>query len=454
MFSAACRTNRSSPRPSRRRDFRCLEWKVDFSPGERRVAARADNRLLHFLTPMNDPAKGRRSPLPIFLLSAAGFTVLTTEFIIVGLLPAMARDLGASIPTAGLLVTLFAFTVAAVGPPLTAYASRFERKRLFVATLLLFSLSNLLAALSPNLGVMAFARFIPAVMLPVFWALASEAAVQITGPEKAGKAISMVSFGVVAATIFGIPIGTLVADAFGWRVAFGSLAALAFAKALLLLFFLPSMAGKKEAASVVKQMGILRDPVIAGHVLLSLLVFAGMFTSYTYLADILERLGHFDGATVGWILMGFGGMGLLGNWLGGRLVDRSALGASVVFCVPIAIAMIAVAPVVHSFGWLALVLAIWGTAQAALFTVSHVRVMKSASSNAALGASLNISGANMGIGLGAMIGGRVIDQYGLPSVGWAAAVVIGIGVALSILLMLARRPKDCPSGAVECRSGF
>jgi len=189
-------------------------------------------------------------------------------------------------------------------------------------------------------------------------------------------------------------------------------------------------------------------------VLLSLLVFAGMFTSYTYLADILERLGHFDGATVGWILMGFGGMGLLGNWLGGRLVDRSALGASVVFCVPIAIAMIAVAPVVHSFGWLALVLAIWGTAQAALFTVSHVRVMKSASSNAALGASLNISGANMGIGLGAMIGGRVIDQYGLPSVGWAAAVVIGIGVALSILLMLARRPKDCPSGAVECRSGF
>ncbi|QJE97114.1 MFS transporter [Luteolibacter luteus] len=403
---------------------------------------------------MNDLGKGSRSLLPIFLLSAAGFTVLTTEFIIVGLLPAMARDLRVSVPTAGLLVTLFAFTVAAVGPPLTAFASRFERKRLFVATLVLFSVSNLLAALSANFGVMAFARFIPAVMLPIFWALASETAVQITGPEKAGKAISMVSFGVVAATIFGIPIGTLVADAFGWRVAFGSLAALAFAKAALLFFFLPSMAGKKEEASVLKQMSILRDPMIAGHVLLSLLVFAGMFTSYTYLADILERLGHFDGATVGWILMGFGGMGLLGNWLGGRLVDRSALGASITFSIPIAIAMISVVPVVQSFGWLAVVLGIWGTAQAALFTVSHVRVMKSASANAALGASLNISGANMGIGLGAMVGGRVIDHYGLSFVGWAAAGVVGIAVILSVVLMFARRSKECPAGIVECSGGL
>ena len=114
---------------------------------------------------MNRPSTGRHPLLPIFLLSAAGFTVLTTEFVIVGLLPAMARDLRVSIPTAGLLVTLFAFTVAAVGPPLTAFLSRFGRKRLFVSTLLLFSFSNLLAALAPNFGVMAFARFVPALML-------------------------------------------------------------------------------------------------------------------------------------------------------------------------------------------------------------------------------------------------------------------------------------------------
>lgn len=397
---------------------------------------------------MSHSSPGGRSFLPIFLLSAAGFTILTTEFIIVGLLPAMARDLAVSIPTAGLLVTLFAFTVAVVGPPLTALMSRFERKRLFIATLLLFSLSNVLAATAPNFGVMAFARFIPALMLPVFWALASETAVNITGPERAGKAISMVSFGIVAATIFGIPIGTLVADAYGWRVAFASLAVLAFLKAILLFFFLPTIQGKKESDSVLAQMGILRDPVVAGHVLLSLLVFAGMFTAYTYLADILERIGGFDGATVGWMLMGFGAVGLLGNWLGGRLVDRSALGASIVFCIPIAVAMIVLVPIIHSLPLLALVLAMWGTAQSALFTVSHVRVMKSASANAALGASLNISGANMGIGLGAVIGGRVINAFGLPSIGWAAAIVIGLGIVLALVLMFARSAKVCPDEAI------
>jgi predicted MFS family arabinose efflux permease len=229
--------------------------------------------------------------LPIMLLSAAGFTVLTTEFIIVGLLPAVAKDLHVSIPQAGLLVTLFAFTVAAVGPPLTAHLSQFERKRLFVIALLLFALSNALAATAQNFEVMAFARFIPAMALPVFWSLASDTAVQIMGHERAGKAISMVGFGVVLATIFGIPIGTLISHAYGWRTAFGILAVLALVKSLSLLVFLPKTALQKEPMSVAKQMSILRDPTVMGHVLLSMLLFAGMFTAYTYLADPVRVRG-------------------------------------------------------------------------------------------------------------------------------------------------------------------
>src|SRR5580693_2628380 len=247
------------------------------------------------------------SLLPIFLLSAAGFTVLTTEFIIVGLLPSMARDLHVTVSKAGLLVTIFALTVAAVGPILTARVVGFERKKLFLFTLLLFALSNGLASFAPNIVVMAVARLLPALMLPVFWSLASETAVQITGPEHAGKAISMVSFGVVGATIFGIPIGALIAYQFGWRSAFAILGVLALAKALLLLFFLPRLPGAKDRLPVLQQLGILRQPRILGHIFLSLLVFAGMFTAYTYLADILEKLAGFSGSTVGWILMGFGG---------------------------------------------------------------------------------------------------------------------------------------------------
>src|SRR5450830_1380820 len=99
---------------------------------------------------------------PILLLSAAGFTVLTTEFIIVGLLPSIARDLNVSVSQAGLLVTLFAFTVAAFGPFLTAYCARFQRKRLFITILIMFAVANTVAALAPNIWVMSLARLIPA----------------------------------------------------------------------------------------------------------------------------------------------------------------------------------------------------------------------------------------------------------------------------------------------------
>ncbi len=255
--------------------------------------------------------------LPILLLSAAGFTVLTTEFIIVGLLPAIARDLEVSIPQAGLLVTLFAFTVAAFGPFLTAYFARFERRKLFISVLIMFGLANTLAALAPNIWVMAVARLIPALGLPVFWALASETAVDIVGPDYAGRAIAKIGFGIVCATVFGIPVGTLISDAFGWRSAFGILAVIAFAKALLLFIYLPKTSLHQHQVSFRSQFKILRSPVMVGHVLLSIIVFSGMFTAYTYLADILERLAGFDGTVVGWCLMGFGAVGLIGNSLGG-----------------------------------------------------------------------------------------------------------------------------------------
>lgn len=369
------------------------------------------------------------SMLPIFLLSAAGFTVLTTEFVIVGLLPAMAKDLRVSVSQAGLLVTLFALTVGVVGPPLTARVAHFERKALFVWTLLLFAFSNALAALSPNIAVMAVARFFPALMLPVFWGLASETGARIMGPKHTGKAISLVNLGIVAATIFGIPIGTLISDRFGWRTAFGVIALLALMKALLLFVFLPVIKGNRERISVWRQMSILREFRVSGHVLLSLLVYAGMFTAYTFLADILEKLGGFSGAVVGWILMGFGGVGLLGNWLGGRLVDRDALRASILFCVPLALALLGLVPLIKSPIGLTLVLFVWGTCHAALFTVSHTRVMKAAPSTPALGASLNVSGANFGIALGALLGSRVIDLAGLDKVPISATIIVVLAIA-------------------------
>ncbi|WP_455921403.1 MFS transporter [Pseudomonas putida] len=382
---------------------------------------------------------------PILLLSAAGFTVLTTEFIIVGLLPAIARDLDVSVSQAGLLVTLFAFTVAALGPFLTAWCARFERKRLFVTVLLLFALANVIAALAPNIAVMGIARLIPALGLPVFWALASETAVDIVGPDHAGRAIAKIGFGIVCATVFGIPVGTLIGNALGWRAAFWIIAGVALAKAVLLWVYLPRSEAKVDERSLRSQFAILRQPLMQGHVLLSIIVFCGMFTAYTYLADILERLAGFEGSVVGWCLMAFGAVGLIGNSLGGRMVDRHPLIASMLFAGFMIAGLVGVVPSIHSAFGLAATLAVWGVTQAALFLVSQVRLIKAAPHAPAFAASLNIAGANLGIGLGAIVGGRVIDTLGLGSVGFAAAGFMLLSIALAWLMMSAR-PAAVPQG--------
>jgi DHA1 family inner membrane transport protein len=380
--------------------------------------------------------------LPILLLSTSGFTILTTEFLIIGLLPPLARDLNVTVSQAGLLVTLFAFTIASAGPFLTALCSNMNRKRLFIGTLILFGLSNTIAACAPNYTIMALARFVPAMALPVFWSLASATAIELAGPAQAGRAISMIGFGVVAATVFGIPIGVLISDMFGWRSAFAVLAIVAFIKAAMLYFFFPQSAKHKERLKLRTQIGILRDPLVVGHVALSLLIFTGMFTAYTYLADMLERLAGFNGQWVGWSMMAFGAVGLAGNIFGGRLADRGALLATLLFSGLMTIGLLTVTASIHHLTLLAITLACWGIGQAALFTVCHVRVMKSAPQAPAFAAALNISGANIGIGLGAMAGGYVVDQIGLGALGIAAAIIIILAMTLGFALVYLERHRQ------------
>ncbi|WP_395443913.1 MFS transporter [Caulobacter sp. UC70_42] len=151
----------------------------------------------------------RHGALSVTLLAISAFVIVTTEFLIVGLLPALARDLGVSIPTAGMLVTLFAFAVMLFGPILTGLVSHFDRKRLFIVLLAVFAGSNALAAAAPNILVLAVARFLPALALPIFWGTASETAAEIAGPDKASKAVANVYMGIAGAMVFGIPLGTL-----------------------------------------------------------------------------------------------------------------------------------------------------------------------------------------------------------------------------------------------------
>jgi len=383
-------------------------------------------------------ARATGANMAIAILALAGFVIVTTEFLIIGLLPSMARDLGISISDAGLLVTLFAFTVMLFGPPLTAMLSHLDRKKTFVAILIIFAASNALAAVSSNIWVLALARFIPALALPVFWGTASETAGMMAGPKQAGKAVARVYLGISAAMLFGIPLGTLFADAVGWRGAFWALTVLSLLMAVLLWVVMPTIAPTAKVG-LAKQAKILADPRFIINLLLSILLFTAMFTAYTYLADTLERIAMVPSAQVGWWLMGFGAVGLIGNNLGGRYVDSSPLGSTIVFALLLGVGMAASVPAAGSIPILGAVLVLWGVAHTALFPICQIRVMQTAPKAQALAGTLNVSAANAGIGLGSVIGGLTIEQLGLSAVGFVAAAIALLAIVTAMIAIQMKR---------------
>jgi len=351
----------------------------------------------------------------------------------VGLLPALARDLAVSVSPAGQLVTLFAVVVMVFGPPLTAWLAHIERKRLFIAVVLLFAASNALAAVAPNIWVLSLARIVPALALPVFWGTASETAAQMAGPARAGKAVSMVYLGISAAMLLGIPLGTLAGDAIGWRGAFWALAIMSLSIALLLHVSMPTLKVGKRVA-MAEQARILRDPTFVANVLLSVAVFTAMFTGYTYLAELLEKAAKVPSAQVGWWLMGFGAVGLIGNWLGGLWVDRKPLATTALFSMLLAAGMTATVLLAQMQAALAIALCVWGIANTALYPICQIRVMKSAPHAQALAGTINVSAANGGVAMGAALGGASIPWWGIESVGLVgAAVALASAVAAVVI---------------------
>jgi DHA1 family inner membrane transport protein len=378
--------------------------------------------------PVARPTRQGAQGLSIAILAFAAFLIVTTEFLIVGLLPALSRAFHVSISVAGQLVTLFAFTVMLFGPVLTAALSHVDRKKLFVAILAIFAFANALAALAPNIWVMAVARFIPALLLPVFWGTASETAAKLAGPQHAGKAISQVYLGISAALLFGIPMGTLAANNLGWREAFWILALLSLVMAIALAHYMPAVENAARM-QLRHQARIFREPFFLSNLILSVVVYTAMFTAYTYLADTLERIVGVAPAYVGWWLMGFGAIGLIGNWWGGRVVDRSPLRATSLFLLLLALGMTLGTVWAHAGLLFCVALGGWGIAYTALFPVSQVRVMKSVTHSQALAGTTNVSAANGGVGLGAIIGGLVIPAWGLQNIGY-------VGAAITVLALL------------------
>ncbi|MDF3981791.1 MFS transporter [Luteibacter sp. PPL201] len=372
------------------------------------------------------------------VLAIAAFTIVTTEFLIIGLLPAIARDLGVSIAAAGQLVTAFALVVMVFGPVLTAWLSHRERRGLFVSILGVFAVSNAVAALAPNVWILAIGRIVPALALPVFWGTASDTAARLAGPDRAGKAVSTVYLGISAAMLFGIPIGTLASGSLGWRGAFWLLAGLSALAGLILRFAMPPQE-MPSRSSLRTQAAILKDGCFVANVLLSALIFTANFTAYTYLADILERLAGVPAGHVGWWLMGFGAVGLIGNGLGGRWLDRSPLVITGIFTLVLAVGLVLTMALAQTLPGLLCGLVLWGIANTALYPICQVRVMRAAPHAQALAGTLNVSAANAGIGLGAVAGGVTITHVGQGGLGYVAAAIAVLALAAMPIVRRMRR---------------
>lgn len=376
----------------------------------------------------------QKAGLPIFILAVAAFVLLTTEFLILGLLPPLARDLGISISVAGQLVTVFAVVVVLVGPPLAALVSHWPRKPLFLGILVVFAVSNGLSAIATDFWSLALARTLAAAALPVFWGTASESAVALVPPGRAGRAVSQVYLGITTGFVFGIPLGTVAVTYVGWRGSFALLGALCLLIAALMAAFMPSVPGAPKVDGGASQLSILRNGHFIANVLLTALVFTGMFVAYTYLADTLESVVGVAPERVGWWLMGFGAFGMLGNVLGGRLVDRDAALATATLLGMLAFGM---AGVPAAAGWLpgvVLAMMVWAMAYTALFPVCQVRVMQAGAQAKALAGTLNVSASNAGIGLGAAIGGMAIPLLGLDGIGYLSAAIAVAGVVVANMI--------------------
>lgn len=376
--------------------------------------------------------------IAVGLLAFTMFVIVTTEFVVVGLLPAMALDLKLPLAETGGFVTWFALAAALLGPPLTLLAGRRDPRHILITAAITFAVGNLVIAWAPDYFIVIAVRLLQGSALPAVASVAIVAATRMAGTKREGWAISRVNLGIVAATVLGVPAGAMAADKAGWPVSFTGLALFGFISAGLIAVWFPRMEIAKQA-SMMTEVSLLWRPGFLMHLLLSFILFTGMFAGYTYIAVLLGTLANLDGAMIGWALTGFGLAGVFGNWLAGRVVDRNPLAATAWVAFVLAFAMVLVAPAGEGrSSLLGLVVGLWGAAHMAAFVITQARVMQAGREAAAFAMSLNISVCNLGIGLGATLGGKIADLYGVAVVGYVGAAAAVVALLISITMTGAR----------------
>lgn len=366
----------------------------------------------------------------IYILALGAFGIITTEFGVIGILPTISREFGVSVDTAGWLLSAFAITVAVSSPFITALTSKINRKFLLCLVLGVFILSNLLSAFSPSFTILMIARILPAFFHPLFWNISLAVAFKQGG----AKAVSVVMTGLSIATVLGVPLTTYAADYFhNWQASFFLTSIISLIAFLGLLFVVPSMPGNSEK-SAESQLYVLKDTKLWLNLVSTVLTLAAMFSSYSYLAAYLENISNMNGAQISIMLLLFGGMGILGNWLMGIALGKNVILTSRFFF----ILLIAVQILAYYFGTIfipmVIIVSLWGMIHTGGFLVPNIRTTQSVPHNALeFVNSLLTSCYNIGISLGAFLGGIVIAKFGVHEIIWMAVPLLLLAYLLSFV---------------------
>ncbi|POM26656.1 Purine efflux pump PbuE [Actinomadura rubteroloni] len=381
----------------------------------------------------------------LLVLAGAAFVTLLTEALPAGLLPAMSGDLGVTEARAGLLITVYALAAAVTAIPMTAWTLVLSRRALLLTLLTGFAATNAVTAVSSAFAVTLAARVLSGVFAGMLWALVPAYAARLA-PRRSGKAIATALAGMTVGLSLGVPAGTALGGLIGWRATFGLLTALAVALACAALGRLPDVPGEKA-----KRGGgfrrVVRTPGIAAVNAASLAMVLGFYVLYTYIAPFVERAGL--AVTTGTVLFVFGLGSMGGVWIAGLTADRRLRTATLALLALAAVCLAAFGAFGHSTVVVLAGAVLWGVTHGGVPTLMQAAGVKAAPDDPEAANALWVTGWNVGMAGGSLLGGAVLDGAGTRALPWTAAALLAAAVAT---VALARR-HGFPARETEVRAG-
>ena len=381
-------------------------------------------------------------PLPILALAVASFCIGTTEFVIMGLLPKLAADLHVSIPSAGLLVTGYALGVVVGAPVVAAATARIARKPVLVGLAMLFVVGNLFCAVAPNYWALMAARVVTAFGHGAFFGIGSVVAASLVPANKRASAIALMFAGLTLANILGVPGGTALGEAFGWRMAFVAVVVIGLVSVAAIAWLVPSDVGEPSSGGLLGEVRVLRKLQVWLAMLISALASCSLFAVFTFIKPFLMEVSGLSTGTVTWVLLLFGVGMTLGNILGGKLADWKLMPTVIGTLLVLTALLIALAAIGASAAAAISAVFAWGVLVFVIIPPLQIRVVETASEAPNLAATLNQGAFNVGNASGAWIGAAALS-WGLS---YATLPLVGAGIALTAvavaLLSLALERTD------------